>query len=57
MAFPTLPDTWAWDDHDMLLTDEAEAAEAARRTQVIHNQIESFAPEALPWNVEMDCSA
>lgn len=44
-----MPDTWAWDEFDMLITDEAEAAEAARRTQIIHNQIESFIPEALPW--------
>ncbi len=64
MAFPTLPETtlpetWAWDEHDMLITDdEALAAVAARRAEIIHNQIESFDAEALPWQtVESDCGA
>lgn len=46
MASPTLPDTWAWDEHDMIVT------ESARRAEIIHNQIESIDAEALPWDPE-----
>ncbi len=46
MALPTnLPDTWGWDEHDMLVSEED-----ARRSQIIHEQIESLDPEALPWD-------
>lgn len=50
MLLPLLPEPWAWDDYDMLITgDEAEALEAARRAEIIHKQVESLDPESLPY--------
>lgn len=45
----TLPEPWAWDDYDMLITDEGEAAEAARRAEIVHKQVESLPAETLPY--------
>ena len=46
-----LPEPWAWDDYDMLLTgeDAEEQIEAARRAEIIHKQVESLPAESLPY--------
>jgi hypothetical protein len=44
----TFPDTWAWDDEDILITDEYEI-QAVKHARIIRRQVESFTPEALPW--------
>lgn len=44
----TIPDTWAWDDYDILIPEEDEVA--ARHAQIIVEQVESFDAEALPWD-------
>ena len=50
---PLMPDPWAWDEFDMLITEQAEATEAARRAEVIHDQIEHLAPFDDPaWRPE-----
>ncbi len=35
MNVPIMPDTWAWDEYDMLV-DEAEEREVAERTLALH---------------------
>lgn len=39
------PDTWGWDEYDLLLT--GEDARAAERDRIIARQLESFDQEAL----------
>ena len=42
----TLPETWAWDDHDILLTgDEAAQLLAARRAEIRERQIAKLGME------------
>lgn len=41
-----LPETWAWDEHDMLYDTATEQA-AARHAEVVKRQVDSFADEYL----------
>lgn len=41
-----LPETWAWDEHDMLHDTAAEQA-AARHAEVVKVQVDSFSDEYL----------
>ena len=38
-----MPDTWAWDEHDMLVTDTAAEQAAARHANVVKAQVDAFA--------------
>ncbi len=38
----SLPDGWVWDDYDMLVE-----SDAARKAEIIHDQIDTLAPEAF----------
>lgn len=40
-----MPDTWAWDEHDMLVTDDAAEQAAARHAEVVKAQVDSFADD------------
>jgi hypothetical protein len=41
-----LPDTWSWDDHDLLHDTAAEQA-AARHAEVVKKQVDSLDPDYL----------
>lgn len=46
MPMIEFPETWAWDDQDLMYDTEAEQI-AARHAEVMKNQVESMDPDYL----------
>ena len=42
-----VPETWAWDEHDMFITDDAVEQAATRHAEVVKAQVDSFGDEYL----------
>lgn len=40
-----MPEPWAWDEHDLLVTDDKAEQAAARHADVVKAQVDSFADE------------
>ncbi len=49
------PDTWGWDDHDLLLT--GEDARAAERDRIIARQLDSFDQEEVEQVAQVPAGA